>query len=387
VVHKIRTLGWLVTLLFFAGAAHAQQIERLDGSTITLQEIDSTVEEAMKGAHVTGVGVAIFHDARIRYLKAYGMRDTEKRLPLTPDSVMTAASLTKAAFATAVMQLVHQRIIDLDRPVYQYLAKPLPDYEKYQDLAGDLRYQQTTMRTLLDHSSGFPNWRWLTADKKLKIFFAPGSRFAYSGEGIALAQMVVESVTHKPINELMSSYLFGPGRMTRTSMVWESRFEDDFANGYDEQGKSLGPERRAIGDAAGSMQTTLRDYAGFVQAVLSGALPENTVRELMFSPQIPIVSKHEFPSLAFEPTAENQAIRRSYGLSWGLYWTPYGRVFFKEGHDEGWRHYVAGFDGPKSGILIMTNSSNGEDIYSTLLETLLRDTFTPLDWEGFKPSH
>lgn len=105
-----------------------------------------------------------------------------------------------------------------------------------------MRYQQITLRMLLNHTSGFPNWRWVMSDKKLKFYFAPGSRFAYSGEGIA---------------HLMRRYVFGPAGMTRTSMVWESRFEDDFAKGYDEQGKSLGPERRKTGDAAGSMQTTL----------------------------------------------------------------------------------------------------------------------------------
>jgi len=146
----------------------------------------------------------------------------------------------------------------------------------------------------------------------------------------------------------------------------------------------LGPERRREGDAAGSMQTTLRDYARFVQAMLSGAIPDKKTRVLMLSPQIQILSKHEFPSLSTETTTENRAIRLSYGLGWGLYWTRYGKAFFKEGHDEGWRHYVVCFDGPKSGILIMTNSSNGEDIYNDLLETLLRNTFTPFGWEGFK---
>jgi hypothetical protein len=57
----------------------------------------------------------------------------------------------------------------------------------------------------------------------------------------------------------------------------------------------------------------------------------------------------------------------------------------KEGHDDlGWRHYVVGFTGPRNGMLIMTNSDNGEDMYSTLLEQLSGDTFTPLEWEGFK---
>ena len=67
------------------------------------------------------------------------------------------------------------------------------------------------------------------------------------------------------------------------------------------------------------------------------------------------------------------------------YWSPYGEAFFKEGNDARWRRYVVRFDKPKTGILIMTNSSNGEDLYSRLWGNLIRDTFTPLAWEGFKP--
>jgi CubicO group peptidase (beta-lactamase class C family) len=371
-----------------SAALFTQQLSvtRLDGSQISFRQIDITVTQAMEAAQVTGVGIAIWNDGKIVYLKTYGVRDKEKHLPLTPDSVMTAASLTKPVFATLVMQLVHERAIDLDKPVYEYLPKPLTDYTTYEDLADDPRYKQITMRMLLDHTSGFPNWRRFTKDNKLRIYFPPGSRFAYSGEGIALAQMVVEAVTKRSVAELMNEFVFHPLGMTRTSMVWEPRFEDDYANGYDEQGKSLGPERRRQGDAAGSMQTTLHDYGRFVQAVLSRAMPDQEERKLMLSPQIPITSKHEFPSLSTETTTENHAIRLSYGLGWGLYWTRYGEAFFKEGHDEGWRHYVVCFDEPKAGMLMMTNSSNGEDIYSGLLEKVLGDTFTPLEWEGFRES-
>lgn len=84
-------------------------------------------------------------------------------------------------------------------------------------------------------------------------------------------------------------------------------------------------------------------------------------------------------------TDANQAIRLSYGLGWGLYSSPYGAAFFKEGHDEGWRNYTVCFPRPGMGIVIMTNSSNGEGIFKELLETLLKDTFTPIAWEGYTP--
>jgi CubicO group peptidase (beta-lactamase class C family) len=72
---------------------------------------------------------------------------------------MAAASLTKAVFAYLVLQLADKRLLDLDKPVYQYLPKPLPEYPDYTDLATDPRYQRITARRLLSHTSGLPNWR------------------------------------------------------------------------------------------------------------------------------------------------------------------------------------------------------------------------------------
>ena len=99
---------------------------------------------------------------------------------------MAAASLSKAASATVVMRLVESGVLDLDKPIQQYLPKPLPEYPKYADLQGDDRYNKLTLRILLSHTSGFPNWRWLEDDHKLRIHFEPGTRYAYSGEGFEL---------------------------------------------------------------------------------------------------------------------------------------------------------------------------------------------------------
>ena len=368
-----------------AAASQTQSVTRFDGSTITATEIDATVTRLMKAAEVPGVGIAIFDKGKIAYLKAYGERDKEKNLPLTVDSVMYAASFSKVAFAYLAMELVDDGTLDLDKPIYQYLPKPLPEYPNYKDLADDPRYKRITARMLLSHTGGFANFRWIEDDRKLRIHFEPGSRFAYSGEGIDLLQLVVETITKKPLDELMRERVFQPLGMTRTGMVWRDSFETDYANGYDEHGRSLGPDKRNKAEAAGSMVTTISDFAGFMQAVMEGKLLRGRTRDEMLRPQIQIISKHEFPTLNDETTEQNKAIRLSYGLGWGLYWTPYGQAFFKEGHDVGWRNYTMCLDKQKTGIVIMTNSGNGEGIFKELLETLLRDTFTPIEWEGYTP--
>ncbi len=374
-----------VMLLSGLLAAAPNAIKRLNGSAISPAEIDQTVLRLMRAGEVTGAGVTLFNNGKIAYSKTYGLRDVDKQLPLTEDSVMAGASLSKVAFCYIVMQLVAAGTLDLDKPVQQYLPKALPEYAGYRDLADDARYKKITGRMLLSHTSGFPNLRWATRDRKLNINFEPGSRYAYSGEGIQLLQFVVEKITAKPLNELMQDRVFRPLGMSRTSMVSEQQFEDNYANGYDEWRRSLGHQQRKTAAAAGSMQTTLHDFTRFMLAIMAGNGLPQPIAESMLSPQIQIFSKRQFPTLDTATTEENKGIRLSYGLGWGLFWSPYGKAFFKEGHDEGFRHYTVVFDKLKDGILIMTNSSNGEGIFKDLLESLLGNTFTPIAWEGYTP--
>ena len=378
-------VGSALLLAALTVSAQTGALQRPDGAPLTPEKIDATVTSLMNSAHVTGVGLAIFHQRRVVYLKAYGLRDTEKPLPLTPDSVMTSASLSKAAFATLVAGLAGKGQLDLDRPIAAYLPKPLPDYPAYADLKGDERWRKLTLRILLSHTTGFANFRGFEPDLKLHIHFEPGSRYAYSGEGIELAQFVVETVTGRPLQSLMEQYLYRPDGMTRTAMVWDPRFESDFANGYDEYGRSLGPERRHRADAAGSMQTTLRDYSTFLANLLHSKPFGIPATGRLFNRQIAIHSAHQFPSLAKETTTANDAIGLSYGIGWGLYSSPWGKAFFKEGHDEGWRHLALLFREHGDGILILTNSSNGEGIFKPLIDGLFGSTGFPYDWEGYTP--
>jgi CubicO group peptidase (beta-lactamase class C family) len=209
-MHRAMYVPALSLAMCATSAATQPAITCPDGRKLTPAQIDSTVNRLIQAAHVTGAGVALFHRGKIVYLNAYGLRDTEKGLPLTPDSVMTAASLTKSAFATVVMRLVQRGTLDLDKPIEQYLGKPLGDFDHYADLAGDPRTARLTLRILLDHTTGFANLRRLEGNRKLHIHYAPGTHYGYSGEGINLAQLVVEEVTGKSTTALMQEELYTP---------------------------------------------------------------------------------------------------------------------------------------------------------------------------------
>ncbi|MBA2340098.1 MAG: beta-lactamase family protein [Pyrinomonadaceae bacterium] len=361
------------------------KIKRLDGSSISSAEIERNVTRLMEAAHVTGLSIAIINDSKIAYVNSFGFRNKEERQALTQNTVMYGASFTKAVFAYLVMQLVEEEALDLDKPVHQYLAKPLPEYEKYKDLAGDERYKLITARMLLSHTSGFPNWRWFNPDEKLDIKFAPGSKYSYSGEGISLLQFIIEEGIKKNVGEMMRERIFNPFGMTRTSMIWKTSFENDYAIGYDENEKPLGHRRRDEVQAAGSMDTTISDYARFMQAVMQGKNLKSRFRDEMFKPQIQIFSKQQFPTPSVETTDENRKIELSYGLGWGLFRTPHGKAYFKEGHDDGWENHSVCFPDKRIAVVLMSNSSNGDRIFKELLETLIKDKYTPWKWEGYVP--
>jgi CubicO group peptidase (beta-lactamase class C family) len=378
-------LTWLIVVCVGVSAlASERSIKRLDGSRMTVGELEAVVSSLMQAAHVPGLGITVLNDRRVVYQKAFGERDRESRLPLTPDSVMTGASFTKVAVGFLALQLVDEGRLALDRPVHSYLPNDVPSDAAYQDLASDERYRRITARMLLSHTAGFPNLRVLNRGK-VNINFEPGSRYAYSGEGIRLLQQVVEAITGASIRDVMRTRVFERLGMRRTSMVWEPSFESDFAYGYDEREERVRFIRRQIPDAAGSMQTTLADYSRFLEAIAQRKGLSQRTRTEMLTPQIRIRTRRQFPTLATDMTDANDAIRLSYGLGWGLFFARPGMAFFKEGHDDGWQHYSIVFDERRIGIVLMSNSSNAERIFPALLDRLIANTYTPIDWEGYVP--
>jgi hypothetical protein len=105
----------------------------------------------------------------------------------------------------------------------------------------------------------------------------------------------------------------------------------------------------------------------------------------MLRSQISIVSRHEFPSRLVDDTDANRAIALSYGLGWGLFQSPYGPAFFKEGHDDGTDNYALCVRPRESCILILTNSGVGKSVFEYLIDDLLGETNLPTEWESFTP--
>jgi CubicO group peptidase (beta-lactamase class C family) len=365
------------------------EIVRLDGTTITASMLTAGVEELTVAGDVHGLTVTVFNDAEQVYSRAFGFADVPAGRPLRTGTELYGASLSKAVFAVLVMQLVERGVIDLDTPLQAYVDEPLWTntgeswHEDLSDLRADLRYQRITARMSLSHTTGFPNWRWVEPDDKLRIHFEPGERYSYSGEGMTFLQVVLERVTGEPLEQLMQAQVFGPYGMTTSSYTWQPHFETDYAVGHRGDGSVYPKDKDNAARAASTLETTTEDYARFLEAVLRGEGLGAASWTEIFSPQVRIRSRNQFGPGAREETTANDAIQLSYGLGWGLLRTPFGWGAFKEGHGDGFQHYSIVFPEQRLGVLLMSNSDNAESIFDHLLTITIADTYTPLEWEGY----
>lgn len=392
----MKVLFNLIMLLLFATAkVFAQQntIERLDGSKISFSEIDSTVKRLMDAAAVQGVSLAVINKNKTVFIKSYGYRNKPKNELLDTASIMYGASLSKAVFGYLIMKLVQEKILDLDKPLCQYLKKPIEDYEYFADLKNDDRWKLITARMCLSHTTGLPNVRWfnpITSEQDtlgvMKLYFTPGTKYAYSGEGFKLLQLAVEELTKKPIDELAVEKVFKPLKMTRTGYVWHDSFGDEnVAVGHLNNAEIDKKRKRTEAVAGGSLVTTIADYSRFIEYVMQKKGLKRKLFQEMISPQINIHSITQFPPVTFETTSENDDIHLSYGLGWGLLNCPSGKAFFKEGNGGSWRNYNINFIDRGISLIILINSENGETIFQELIETLIGNTCIPWKWQGWVP--
>ncbi|WP_418605159.1 serine hydrolase domain-containing protein [Georgenia sp. SUBG003] len=233
--------------------------------------------------HAGGVVVAIGRDGEPVRFCAAGRADT-RGTPLEPDDAFLVASITKTFTAVTVLQLVDAGAIALDDPVARYVPDaPLVD--------------GVTVRQLLDHSSGIPDYAaqpqlssavladparsWtpqeaLAAVAGLDRDFAPGSEHEYSSTNFVLAGLVVEKVTGRSLAENLRTRITAPLRLTTTALA------PDGPEPVTAFSQELGPDANSektplhsletVAWAAGGIVSTAQDLTTFFRALAAGEL-------------------------------------------------------------------------------------------------------------------
>ncbi|HEV7314096.1 serine hydrolase domain-containing protein [Sphingopyxis sp.] len=370
-------LGWLFPLLITAPAA----AKPMPGKAAIAQ----TAKKAMAATGARGLAIATIDKGKVVSVQAFGERNA-KGEPLTPQTIMYGASLTKAVFAYSVLRLVDEGKVDLDKPIAAMLAKPLPDYGNldaygnWGDLAGDERWRTITPRMVLGHSTGFANFHFLEPDGKLRIHFDPGSRYGYSGEGIMLLQFGLDKGLGLDTGREVQRLVFDPLDMRNTSVVWRPDFAANYADGWTLDGSVEAHDERGRVRMAGSMDTTITDLANFAAALVSGRGLSKKARGELLRPGLTIRSAAQFPTLAGDVPAaqQHEGLAASVGLI--TFSGPQGAAFFRGGHNDSTGNTLVCLEKGQRCVLIMSNDVRAEAAFPMIVRDILGETGTPWRW-------
>ncbi|MBN1273068.1 MAG: beta-lactamase family protein [Candidatus Aminicenantes bacterium] len=308
-----------------------------------------------------------------------GFVDNKKDKPVDEKTVFRTASLSKPVFAYLVMKLMDEGLLDLDKPLYQYLERPLYEYPDYADLKGDERYKLLTARLLLSHQSGFPNWRYINRNGCLDFKFIPGKMFKYSGEGYKLLQFILEEITGKDLNSLAQEKVFLPLNMSNSSFLLEKRFDDNFAVNLRTGLRRHLEKTRTVPNAAHSLLTNTADYAKFLLAVMSGEGLNPDTFKMMLEPQVKITSENLHAPQNTDPKI-HETTPLTWSLGWGRFRCSQGEALFHVGFEEGCDNYAVIFLDRGTGIVLQSVITSSEGIAPSIGKELIGDIYSPFSW-------
>ncbi len=325
--------------------------------------VQARVPMLMKELGIPGVSVALLREGRVAWSGHFGLRERGGEAPVQADTVFEAASMTKPLFAYLVMQQVQAGRLDLDTPVMRYLPETFYPPQPWQ--------ARITARMLLTHTSGLPNWRSGGDERNgpLEIAFEPGLRLNYSGEGYFYLQRVLEHLTGEPLHVLAERELFRPLGMKHSSFVLTSNVNGLRARGHAEDGKILPSTNYAQPNAAFSLYTTAEDYGRFLAAMLRsegpGTLEAKTLKAML---------THQVATDSREPI-ERPGVARGRAVFWGLGWilnsTEQGDIAYHTGtNSSGFRAYSQFSPERRSGLVILTNSLAGNQLWTRLIAVM-----------------
>ncbi len=248
------------------------------------------IYERMKHYKVPGVSIAVVNNFKVEWAKGYGLADTLKKTPVTPQTMFSAGSISKLVMAAATFQLIQEQKIGLDEPVNQYLKSwkvPENDYT---------RQTPVTLRMLLSHTAGTSQTSYFgfTPDKKnlpsildilsgqpnaesrgVVVNSEPKKEFRYSGGGSMIAQMALMDVSGERFEVLCDRVLFKPLGMSQSTFAQPlpGKFQAQAAWGYSYASWYEGMPYVYPQQAAAGLYATPSDLASFlieIQQALRG---------------------------------------------------------------------------------------------------------------------
>jgi len=274
----------------------------------------SEIWQAMNSGKCGSATAAITVDGKVVYAEGFGMADREKSIPVDRDTLFNIGSISKVYVAAAIMLLVDDGKVVLDKPVTDYL----PEFRM-----ADPRYRKITVRMTLNHVSGLPGTEGSNSfgfkyDDRIKqetmntlarshLKHTPGAMAVYCNDGFTLAEMIVERASGRKYIDFLSERLFSPLGLRNTGMGVGEVKGKTVALYYDPKtGKRRPPETLSV-LGAGGLSSTAAELCLFTDAF---SAPDRLLKKTSLNEM-----RKAQPS-AFRGNLRHREI--PYGLGWDL---------------------------------------------------------------------
>ncbi|HVU93755.1 MAG TPA: serine hydrolase [Puia sp.] len=358
--------------------------------------LDTTFARVLKDWHAAGFAVAVVEKDSIVYAKGFGYKDFEQRSPVTPNTVFAIGSCTKAFTASLIGLLQKQELVDIDKPVRQYL----PELKFYNTTMDNM----ITLRDMMCHRTGLSRYEtsW--------FINPPGSRdslirrvqymeptagvrerwqynnFMFLGQGL-----VVEKVTGRSWEKNIQDSILTPLGMTHTGFTIDDlQKSPDHSYGYEVKKDSIlhrmAYHRLPEMAPAGAINSTVVDLSAWLRLWLhngsykgrevlpAGYAAEATSVQMAIGGGLP---SKDAPDIYFN----------GYGFGWfidsyrGHYRVEHG------GNIDGFSANICFFPADSIGIVVLSNQNNSPIpaiVRNFIADRLLHAPYR--DWESERKS-
>ncbi len=212
-MRRFATILAVTSLVSLPQGLHAQVASPRYATQI--EAARQAIRDSMASLRVPGAQVAVVVDGELVWSEGFGLADIENQVPVTPETRLRIASISKSVTAVGVGLLVQDGKLDLDAEVQRYV----PDFPR--------KRWPITVRQVAGHLAGIRHYRgdefasmapYPTVRAGLRIFeddsllFEPGTRYSYSTYGWNLMSAIVEGASGQPFLQFMQRRVFGPLR-------------------------------------------------------------------------------------------------------------------------------------------------------------------------------
>ncbi|MEI6613991.1 MAG: serine hydrolase [Chrysiogenales bacterium] len=342
-----------------------EKINRVPQISGVIEKLQRLTPPLMKEFKVPGVSISVIKNSELAWSESFGVSDAVVQTNVNNKTIFEACSMSKPVFAYLVLKLVEKGKLDLDKPLGDYLDEPFVSDGDYAKLI--------TARLILAHTSGMPNWRKGGEERggPLPLYFKPGTKFSYSGEGIYYLQRVIEQLTQEPLETYAKGNLFDPLGLESTSYTWTEKLDPRIATGHDPSGACIKRSRYAHANAAYTLYTNPDEYAKLIVKILNAnKADEFSLSAQMLTEMVTRQVRMDTRDVIDRP-GRSLGLVAYRGLGWVIDSTITGDIVYHSGSNQtGFTCYAQFNSREGSGIVIMTNGKNGSDLWGRLISAV-----------------